>query len=475
MSSFRATVLRLALAFGLSFAMWAFVSFSQNPEETVTFPDMSLETVGLSEGLVLVDSNGLPGPALPLVSVTLRTDRAQLASLRPVDIRVVADLTSLGAGEHIVPVNVQPTRSNVSFEIVAGGVEPSAVPIRLEQVSNEQVPVAVEIQGNLPFSFERGEPRVSFGGTPLETVQVLGPQSRVARVTAARANANIEQLRATYLAPLTLTPIDAAGQPVEGVRLDPSTVTVQIPINPVVGLKLVPVEPAIVGLPAPGYEVRGVLVEPPLIALAGSSGPLDEVDQLETEPIDLRGATETLVRSVAIIFPANTAPRPGEPDVARVTVQIAPLTLPFQALLPAQVNLTGVGPGLTATVSSPTVNVSVTGPSEALAALTQSPLQAGVEVGGLGPGSYTITATVNLPPGVSLTGDPPVLQVTLRPPPATPTPTTPPDDDDSREEPTPTGEAEPEPSATPTGEPGPTGTPEPAETATPEATATPGG
>ena len=30
MSSFRVTVLRLVLALGLSFAMWAFVSFSQN-------------------------------------------------------------------------------------------------------------------------------------------------------------------------------------------------------------------------------------------------------------------------------------------------------------------------------------------------------------------------------------------------------------------------------------------------------------
>lgn len=468
MSSFRATVLRVALALGLSFAMWAFVSLSQNPEETVTFPEMPLETVGLGDGLVLVDSNGLPNPALPQVSVTLRTDRQQMASLRPVDIRAVADLLGLGAGEHIVPVNVRPTRSNLSFDIVDGGVEPSALPIRIEQQSDRVVPIELEIQGNLPFSFERGEPRLSQNGQPITRVTVLGPQSRVERVSAALATANIEQLRATYLAPLTLTPVDAAGEPVEGVRLEPGSVTVQIPISPVVGLKLVPVEPEITGLPAPGFEVRGVLVEPPLIALAGSSGPLDTVDVLTTAAIDLSGIDRTIVRAVEIVFPDGTSPREGEPGVARVTVQIAPLALPFQAQLPAQVSITGVTPGLTALLSPAVVTVGLSGDSAALTSLAQTPLRATVDASGLGPGGYALTATLDLPPGVTLVGDAPVVQVTLRAPPQPPTQTPQPED-------TPTPTATLEPGATETPPPEPSATAPPAETPPPEASPTPGG
>ena len=461
MSSFRATVLRVVLALGLSFAMWAFVSFSQNPEETVTFPDLPIETTGLDEGLVLVDANGLPSPSLPLVTVTMRTDQAQLAALRPVDFRILADLTGLGPGEHIVPVNVRPTRSNISFEIVSDGVEPSAVPVRLEQQSARPVPIEVEVLGNLPFSFERGDPRVSFGGAPVTTTQVIGPQSRASRVVAARARANIEQLRATYLAPLTLEAIDAAGDPIEGVRLDPGTVTVQIPINPVVGLKLVPVEPVIAGLPPPGYELRAVLVEPPLIALTGSSGPLDDVEVLTTEPIELAGATDSIVRTVQIIFPENTAPRPGEPNAARVTVQIAPLALPFQARLPAQVTVTGAAPGLSVTLSPQVLTVSLSGPSAALAALAQAPLQASVSAEGLPAGSHTLTPTLDLPAGVGLVGDPPTVLVTLRAPQPTAAPA-----------PTP---AENGATPTPTGEPAPEATPEATPEPAPEATPTPGG
>lgn len=466
MSSFRATALRLVLAFGLSFAMWAFVSFSQNPEESVTFPDVLLETTNLADGLVLVDSNGLPNPALPTVSVTLRTDRAQLASLRPVDIRVVTDLAGLGAGEHIVPVNVQPTRSNVSFEIIDGGVEPSAVPIRIEQRSNRLVPIEVAVQGNLPFSFERGEPRVTASGAPIETVRVIGPQTRADRVVRARATANIEQLRATYLAPLSLVPIDAAGQPIEGVRLDPDTVTVQIPINPVVGLKLVPVEPEIVGLPAAGFAVEGVTVDPPLIALAGGSGTLDAVVALSTAPIDLNGVSATFTRTVQIIFPEGTSPSEGEATTASVTVQLAPLALPFQAQLPVQVALSGVGQGLLASVNPSVLTISLAGSSAALAGLSEAPLRASVDVAGLGPGSYVLTPTLVLPEGVSVAGEPPTVQVVLRLPAPTATPEA--EDETPTETPVLTETPAPEASATPAPEatetPGPSPSPGPSPT-----------
>ena len=255
MKTLRASLLRLLLAISISFSIWAFVSFSENPEETITFPDMTLQVVGLGEGLVVVDSNGLPSQVFPNIDVTLRTDRRQLATLRQVDVRVVANLSELGPGEHVVPLNVEATRSNISINVAPDGVEPSAVTVRLEQLSTQSVPIRVEIQGNLPFSFERGEPRVSFGGESLSFVTVSGPQSRVLRVSEVRALVNIEQLRATYVAPLDLTPFDATGQAVEGVRLEPATVTVQVPINPVVGLKLVPVEPLVQGLPGPGLSL----------------------------------------------------------------------------------------------------------------------------------------------------------------------------------------------------------------------------
>jgi YbbR domain-containing protein len=423
MQSVRATVLRALLALGLSFTLWAFISFSQNPEEQVLFEDVALQVVGLEPGLVIVDTNGVPNPALPAVDLTLLTDRNQRETLRPIDIQAIIDISGLGPGEHVVPVNVQPTRNTISFSVTSDGVQPGAISVRIEPLVTASVPIDLDVIGNLPFSFERGEPEISFAGDPIAEVEISGPQSRVERVTAAATTANIEQLRAIYVAPLSLQPIDDAGQVVEGVRVTPGTVTVRIPIVSVVGLKLVPVEAAVIGLPAVGYEIRGIRVDPPLITLTGSSGPLDAVQLLQTEPIDVSGAAGTLTSQAEIIFPNGTSPQAGEPRRVAVTVQIALVERPFQVELPVRVELLGLASGLNVFLDPVVVNLTLTGTSNALDGLNDTAPRATVNVNGLGAGTYQIPVQVILPADVTLTGDPPIVTVTLRAPPtATPTP-----------------------------------------------------
>lgn len=438
MNGVRSIVLRAFLAFGLSFALWLFVSFSENPEETARFEDLTLQIVGLAEDMVIVDANGLPTTSFPSVDVTLRTDRRQRSELRPVDIRVVADLSNLGPGDHLVPINVQPTRSNLSFSVPAGGIEPSAIDIRIEPVETVTVPIRLEIVGSPPFSFERGDPEIRYNGNLIDTVTVSGPQSRVVRVAAVRTVANIAQLRASYVAPLNLTPVDNNNQSVEGVQVRPATVTVVIPINPVVGLRLVPVSPIIIGSPAPGFAVTDIKVDPPLITLTGSSGPLDAINLLQTEAIDIANARETVVRIVPLIIPIGTSPAQGESNAVRVTVEITPITLPFQVRLPVKIVIDGLDNGLLVTVSPEVVEITFAGTSTQLNALAAMPLEATINVSGLAPGAYQFPVQPLLPDGVSIVGEAPTVTVVIIPAP-TPTSTPSPSPEPSPEvEPTPT-------------------------------------
>lgn len=438
MNGVRSIVLRAFLAFGLSFALWLFVSFSENPEETARFEDLTLQIVGLAEDMVIVDANGLPTTSFPSVDVTLRTDRRQRSELRPVDIRVVADLSNLGPGDHLVPINVQPTRSNLSFSVPAGGIEPSAIDIRIEPVETVTVPIRLEIVGSPPFSFERGDPEIRYNGNLIDTVTVSGPQSRVVRVAAVRTVANIAQLRASYVAPLNLTPVDNNNQSVEGVQVRPATVTVVIPINPVVGLRLVPVSPIIIGSPAPGFAVTDIKVDPPLITLTGSSGPLDAINLLQTEAIDIANARETVVRIVPLIIPTGTSPAQGESNAVRVTVEITPITLPFQVRLPVKIVIDGLDNGLLVTVSPEVVEITFAGTSTQLNALAAMPLEATINVSGLAPGAYQFPVQPLLPDGVSIVGEAPTVTVVIIPEP-TPTSTSSPSPEPSPEvEPTPT-------------------------------------
>jgi YbbR domain-containing protein len=258
-----------------------------------------------------------------------------------------------------------------------------------------------------------------------------------------------------------LTPIDEREDPVDGVRVIPAAVRVLIPINSVVGLRLVPIAPVIVGNPAAGYAVSAVDVDPPLITLTGSSGPLNAVSSLSTTLIELNGASSTLETTVPIIFPSGTSAQAGQPTQARVTIRLDPVDRPFQVQLPAQVNVLGANNGLLISVNPSVISVSLAGPVAALNALAQQTLRADVDVAGLGPGTYTLTAAIDLPANVSLVGEPPNVVVTIRPPPAPPTTVV---------EPTPTEEPTGEPPPIPTIEPTVAPEPTPEPTAAPEAT-----
>nr|MCU0493986.1 CdaR family protein [Chloroflexaceae bacterium] len=416
MSALRATLLRIALALGLSFALWAFVSFSENPEEQLQYPSVPIETRNVPSDLVIVDRNGLPSSVTQVVSVTVETDRLTRESLRQVDVRAFVDLSGSQAGERFVPVYVEATRPNISLNFPR--IDPANIPVRLERLITETAPITLTVQGNVPFSFALGAPEIQVNNAPVAQAQVRGPENRVERVVQARAVADVDGRSASYSGPLPLEAVDANGQVVEGVVLVPSTVDVRVPITPLVGLKPVPVLGRLEGFPAAGFEVASVQSNPLLINLTGSSGTLDQVARVETDPIDINGIQGTVTRTVAIRFPQGTSPQAGEPTEATVTITVVPITRPFQAQVPAGVQIVNIGSGLFASSNQAAISVQVAGTAGALNQLSTTSLVATVNVQGLGAGTYQVTPSINLPPGVSLVGNVPQVTVTLR---ATPT------------------------------------------------------
>ncbi|MCG8347513.1 MAG: CdaR family protein [Chloroflexales bacterium] len=466
MKGLRATSLRLALAFGLSFALWAFVSVTENPEERIPFEDMLVDIRGLAPDLTMVDQNGLPNPAPPTVELVLRTDQATQNSLRQADVQAFVDLSTVTEpGERRVPVNTERTRPDVDFTVTE--IEPSSLTIRLERLITTTVPLTVTINGNPLFGFAQGEAEVTVNDRSVQQVQVSGPQSRVDRVERARVTARIDQRSASYSSDLNLQALDSNSQIVEGVNLDPGMVSVFVPIRPSVGLKQVPVLSTIIGSPATGYVVASVQSAPPLITLVGSSDPLDKVQQLSTESVDISGATDTFTRSVSITPPAGTSLRSGEPSQVIVTVQIIPIERPFQVQLPVRVQVTGVTAGLRASVNPEVIELDLTGSLNAIDRLGTTTLLAQIDANGRGAGTYSLRPQLALPAGVSVVGDIPTITLTLTNIPAPPTSTP-----SLTQTPTPTPPSEetalPEPEPSATSEPV-EATPEPPEeTATPQ-------
>jgi hypothetical protein len=282
-------------------------------------------------------------------------------------------------------------------------------------------------------------------------VQVVGPESRVAEVVSAFAAVNIEQMRNTSESSLQLEPRDDGGNVVEGVSLAPERVFVRVPIYPVVGLRRVPVVGDVSGRPAPGYVVTGIESDPAVINLSGSSGQLNNINQVSTRPVNINGATRSVTDTVDLIIPQGTQSQSGV-TAATITVQIKQQTMTFTSTLFFTVEITGVARGLRATYEPLVLPVSLTGLPQVLEQASNQRMTATVDVTSFEPGNHQLQPQLSFPQGLSVAGDIPEVQVVLLLP-DTPTPQ-------------PTSTLPPEPTRlTPTPSPDPSATAD--ETATP--------
>lgn len=406
--------LQFLIALFLSLVLWTFVTFTTNPDTTATYNNIPVEAVGLSPGLVIVNEEGIPRPDpenLAQVQATLETDRNTLASaeLSATDLQGTVDLEGLGPGDHTVDINVDPDRSNIRLS----SVSPEELTVRLEEFITMTVPISIELEGDLPFSYERDEPEVRASNQLIDQVQVSGPRSQVSRVDYAGVTISIDQLRATYVSNLQLEPRDTNDEAVEGVELAPRQVRVRIDIRPAVGVKRVPVLGQVEGTPAPGYVVTAVQSTPALIDLVGSSRLLDRIDHIETEPVNVSGATSIITQEVGLEL-RGAQPQADQPERVTVEVQIAPVDQQFEVQIPVPVQVVGAGDALLATIEPLVVEVPLQGSANAFQQLSDDTMIATVDIGGLGPGTYALTPQLALPDRLELAGDIPAVTVTLR-------------------------------------------------------------
>jgi YbbR domain-containing protein len=175
------------------------------------------------------------------------------------------------------------------------------------------------------------------------------------------------------------------------------------------------------GEPAQGYEVVDRTINPSTVLVDGPQGSLDDLVAVSTEPIDVAGATSTVSKRVRIgglpegvdvIEPADGT------VIAVVQIRQRGVTQP----LPGQhIEFVNVGTGLTAEANPGEITVTVVASQEVLADLTAETISVQVDVGGLGPGVYTLAPQVILPPNMQYNStDPPTVTITIRQSSATP-------------------------------------------------------
>jgi len=386
-------VLSIVLAFGL----WIFVTDAENPERTRVLPiRLEVKPVNLPADVAIAAD-------LRAVQVRVRVEENVFNSLRASDFEATVDLDNLAVGEYEWPVDVRTltTRGNLRIEEVL----PEKIDVSLAQLVSKVVPVMVEVTGAPPTGFSMATPE-----SEDTTVVVAGPQAKIDLVTKAVAALDVNGRTESVEQAVRLEPRDQRGVLVESVFLEPSLTRVSVEIEQKEFSRALVISPQVVGAPAPGYNVVSVSVSPTTIIVSGSQSFVEEAVAIRTQPIDVDGAEEDVVRTVSL----DVAPGTKVIGNVNVTVTVKIAAALGQLVFAVPVSVTGLGDGLSVAGALSSVQVTLFGPLPELLHLNPNDITASVDLNDKSAGTHRVKVKVMTPDGVEVRStSPQEMEITL--------------------------------------------------------------
>lgn len=393
----RAHILRFILALALATFLWGWIAQMTDPILTRNYREMEINVPTLDNSMIIVTT-------LPTVVVQVEAPESEFNNLNRTDLRVVLDTTAIdGPGEYRLPLIVEAPDTSARI-----AVEPEQVQVQIDEVVSEVMPL--KVTNTLP----EDDPRTVSDIVPeVSQVTVSGPSSAVERVAQVVLPIALDNRNESFTDIFTPYAIDANDQRVSEVQVLPGQISTAVQIES--RGKVVSVIPVISGVPAEGYTVQQRASFPDTVVVDGPSDALDSLLFVNTEPVDITGATENVSEMVGLVdLPSGvTVVEPTDGQV-EVRVAVNDISTSSQTLSSLPITVVNAPDGVTATIEPRTISITVDGPGGVLADMESRDVKVVVDVSGLPAGTHSVTPEVFLPQGVTWTGSSPeTVDVTL--------------------------------------------------------------
>lgn len=358
---------------------------------TSTDPIISREFTSIPVQLVQDDTTVLTNNPTRFATVTIQAAQTVASSRQTDDVIVRADLTGLGAGLHTIPLEVTVALPQAeSQQRVVAQTQPSQITVELEQRESFQKPVEIVISSEPPIGYTNDEPVPE-----IFQAVVSGATSIVSEVVAVRGTITLSDNRNPIDADIRLVPVDADGNRVNDVTVEPQTTSVFVNITRRDDVKQVSVRPNIlVGTQPEGYTLSTFSYEPQTIFIGGAPEQLELVeDTFFTVPISLQERTSNFEVVVPVRLPDDDLFVIGGDNNITVEISILP-QIAVKQFDNISVGRIGLNEDYNVTIAPQTVSAIINGPSVLVENLQASDIQIVVDLNELEPGRYDITPSI---------------------------------------------------------------------------------
>jgi YbbR domain-containing protein len=395
----RTQIIRFIFSLLIATLLWGWVTELNDPFITVKYRELDISAEPLDDSLNIVTT-------LPRASVTLRGPQSKLDEIERNEISVTLDTSEVTApGEYRLELLVT-TPDGPSERTV----EPTELPVTIEEEISEIMPI--EVRRVIP----EDDPREITSISPETTqVTVSGPSSAVNRVDKVLLPVTVDNHPSSFEEVFTPYAVDTNGQRVSEVQVLPGQISTTVEVQ--TRGKRVSIIPVVNGVPAEGFSMQQRSAIPDSIVVDGPEDALESLLFINTEPVDITGATQSISRQVGLSN-LPTGVTVIEPASGRVEVRVAieDTSSSAQTLTGLPVQPINLGPGLTASIDPASIDVTVDGPGDTLSNMTPSDVKIRIDLANLDTGTYEIRPEITVPQGVTwVSNSPEMVEVTITP------------------------------------------------------------
>ena len=266
--------------------MWFFIMRDQNPVMEVTYT-VPVQVQNLNSGYIVED-------APDTVRIVLTGPRDTIISMKSDNLRAYIDASGVKPGQNNVTIGFTPPAGMSLVEI-----KPDSIIINVDEYAERKVSVETVPIGK--FSDDIALKSVTI--VPKE-VTVSGRKQLVNAVSKVVMKVNVAGQTKNFSAVSNLEAWDTAGNVLD-VHISPNQGQVQYELNLLRKDKAVSIAIPTVGTVADGYEIKSISTTPVQVTVTGREEMIDSVSEIQTEPIDVSGATASIQGSYNLVLPSG--------------------------------------------------------------------------------------------------------------------------------------------------------------------------
>lgn len=368
-----------------AFGLWLYITSVSNPVRS--YKKNIPVTIINEEGLEQYRLALLPGQK-PYVTLTLKGTINDIYSINEDQFKVVVDLGAyvLKKGENNIPVQIQQSPDIVKIL----NSDNLWVKISLDDLVEKTVPLKVAVTGKAKEGYYPMTP-----ANNITDVSVKGPSKFVKLIDRGEVKCDIGGMYRDLNIILPIQAVDANGNTIGEVNVQPKSIGVKIPIK---RAKTVSINVKTMGKLSGDRVLDKVAVMPEKVDIIGEESIINNINSLDTQPIDLASSNLDEI-SAKLVVPKGVTLVNNTNGYVKVKVYSSTILNKDISLAVKTINADN---NYNITLDEDKVTITISGLESAINNLKSQDIECYVDLSSMKEGQHNLPVNVNLPEGIKI-------------------------------------------------------------------------